>query len=215
MTTGDAEGDADGADRRPGGRRPGRSGTKEAILAAAREQFADKGYTGATFRGIAAQAGVDPALVRHFYGTKDQLFAATLALPGEMLRRLQQSFEGDPEDLGERFARAYLGLWEEPETAPALKAMMRTALTTEQTADLMRDFLQARILGGVAEQLGDDRPHLRAVLAGTHLVGVAVARHVVGVEPVASLDFDDLVALLAPNLQSYLTGDLPEHARHP
>ncbi|GAA4934975.1 TetR family transcriptional regulator [Streptomonospora halophila] len=209
MTTGDAE----GADRRPGGRRPGRSGTKEAILAAAREQFADKGYTGATFRGIAAQAGVDPALVRHFYGTKDQLFAATLALPGEALGRLQQAFEGGTEELGERFARAYLGLWEDPETLPALKALVRTALTTDQTADLMRDFLQERILGELASRLGDDQPRLRAVLAATHLVGAAVARHVIGVEPLASLDFEDLVSLLAPNLQSYLTGDLPEHAR--
>ncbi|GAA1754809.1 TetR family transcriptional regulator [Streptomonospora arabica] len=209
MTTGDAE----GADRRPGGRRPGRSGTKEAILAAAREQFADKGYTGATFRGIAAQAGVDPALVRHFYGTKDQLFAATLALPGEALGRLQQAFEGGTEELGERFARAYLGLWEDPETLPALKAIVRTALTTDQTADLMRDFLQERILGELASRLGDDQPRLRAVLAATHLVGAAVARHVIGVEPLASLDFENLVSLLAPNLQSYLTGDLPEHAR--
>ncbi|QBI53635.1 TetR/AcrR family transcriptional regulator [Streptomonospora litoralis] len=209
MTTGDAE----RAGRRPGGRRPGQSGTKAAILAAAREQFAAKGYAGATFRGIAAEAGVDPALVRHFYGTKDQLFAATLHIPEEVLYRIQRAFDGDLDHLGERFARAYLGLWEDPQTGPALKAMMRTALTSEQTADLLRDFLQTRILEQVASRLGSDRPRLRSSLAGANVVGVAVARHVARVEPLASLAFDDMVALLAPNLQHYLTGDLPEHAR--
>ncbi|GAB3451200.1 TetR family transcriptional regulator [Streptomonospora sediminis] len=197
---------------RPGGRRPGRSGTKEAILAAARRQFAAKGYAGATFRGIAAQAGVDPALVRHFYGTKDQLFAATLHLPAEVPHRLGEAFDAPREELGERFARAYLGLWEDPDTSDALQAMIRATLTTDQAAGLLRDFLQTRIIHEIATRLGEDpdRARLRAVLAATHLVGAAVARHVVAVEPIASLAFDDLIALLAPNLQHYLTGDLPE-----
>ncbi|MUL41416.1 TetR/AcrR family transcriptional regulator [Streptomonospora sp. PA3] len=215
MTTGNA----DGVDRRPGGRRPGQSGTKDAILVAAREQFAAKGYAGATFRGIAAEAGVDPALVRHFYGTKDQLFAATLHMPPEVLERLHEALDGPLGELGEAFARAYLGLWEDPETGAALKAMMRTALTTDEAAGLLRDFLQARIVERVAAQLGGDRTRLRAVLAATHVVGTAVARHVVRVEPIASLPFDDLVALLGPNLQRYLTGDLPDlpgaHPQHP
>ncbi|MFD0776479.1 TetR family transcriptional regulator [Streptomonospora algeriensis] len=203
-------GDAAEADKRPGGRRPGQSGTKEAILTAAREQFAAKGYAGATFRGIAARAGVDPALVRHFHGTKDQLFMAALRLPTEVLHRLQYALDGSPEEMGERFARAYLGLWEDPETGAALMAMMRTALTTEQAADLLRDFLQVRIVEQVASGLGSDRPRLRAMLAATHLVGVAMARYVVRVDPMASLGFDDLIALLVPNLQHYLTGDLPD-----
>lgn len=91
-------------------------------------------------------------------------------------------------------------------------AMMRTALTSDQATGLMRDFLQTRIVEQVASALGADRPRLRAELAATHLVGVAMARHVVRVDPMASLAFDDLVALLAPNLQHYLAGDLPEHA---
>ncbi|KIH96799.1 hypothetical protein LP52_22990 [Streptomonospora alba] len=211
MTTGNADED----DRRPGGRRPGQSGTKDAILAAAREQFAAKGYAGATFRGIAAQAGVDPALVRHFFGTKDQLFAATLHLPPEVLHRLQQAFECAPEDMGERFARTYLGLWEDPATGAALMAIMRTALTNDQGADLLRDFLQGRLVEQVASSLGADRPRLRALLAATQLVGAVMARYVVRIEPMASLAIDDVVALLAPNLQHYLTGDLPDHAHRP
>ncbi|MFV2197833.1 TetR/AcrR family transcriptional regulator [Nocardiopsis sp. LOL_012] len=197
------------ANQRPGGRRPGRSGTREAILAAAREQFAAKGYTGTTFRGIAAQAGVDPALVRHFYGTKDQLFAATMHIPSQVFGDVERVLlTGGPHGLGERLARTYLGLWEDPATAAPLAALVRTALTTDQGADLLRNFLQGRLLEKVTPALDQDRPRLRAELAVSHLIGTALARYVLRVEPIASLETDELVAVLAPTLQRYLTGTI-------
>ncbi|WP_028649594.1 TetR/AcrR family transcriptional regulator [Nocardiopsis sp. CNT312] len=197
------------ANQRPGGRRPGRSQTREAILAAAREQFAAKGYTGTTFRGIAAQAGVDPALVRHFYGTKDQLFAASMHIPTEVFADVESALlTGGPHGLGERLARTYLGLWDDPATAAPLAALVRTALTTDQGADLLRNFLQGRLLEKVTPALDQDRPRLRAELAVSHLIGTALARYVLRVEPIASLETDELVAVLAPALQRYLTGTI-------
>src|SRR5215213_9359869 len=117
-----------GAGQRRGGRRPGESGTRNAILSAARVGFASQGYAGTTIRGVASAAGVDPALVNHFYGSKDGLFAASLALPADLPERLLGALEGPAEGVGERLVRFYLGLWEDPVTAGQLRAMMTSAV---------------------------------------------------------------------------------------
>ena len=194
--------------RRPSGRRRGDSGTREAILRAAREQFAGHGYRGASLRAIAAAAGVDPALIRHFYGSKDDLFAATLDFPPAAVERVLEALHGPREGLGERVVRAYLGLWEGPDTAAPLLTMFRSAVSSQQAADLLREFLRARVLSRVAPDLGPDRPELRTTLASSHLLGTAVARYVVRVPPLADVDREELVALLAPTVQHYLTAPL-------
>ena len=194
--------------KRPSGRRRGDSGTRQAILEAARDLFAAKGYQAATVRDIAAAARVDPALIRHYFGSKDDLFAATLHVPPELLHTAAAVLAGDASTLGERFVRAYLGFWEDAATAAPMRAIFRTAVTSDKAADLLLEFLQSRVLRELAPSLGTDRPELRALLASTHLLGVAIARFVVHVEPLASLDREALVALLAPTVQRYLTEPL-------
>ncbi|PYE55433.1 TetR family transcriptional regulator [Deinococcus yavapaiensis] len=198
--------------KRPTGRRRGDSGARQAILDAAREQFAAKGYTAATVRDIAAAARVDPALIRHYFGSKDDLFAATLHIPPDLVQTATAVLAGDPATIGERFARAYLGIWEDPVTAAPVRAIFRTAVTTDKAADLLREFLQSRVLREVAPALGTDRPEMRAILASTHLLGIAIARFVLHVEPLASLDREELVAILAPTIQHYLTAPLPSRS---
>jgi AcrR family transcriptional regulator len=197
--------------RRPSGRRRGDSGTRQAILDAAREQFAAQGYQATTVRGIAGAAGVDPSLINHFYGGKRGLFAATLDIPAEVPRRMAATLgdDGDTDTLGERFVRMYLALWEDVETAEPVRALVRSAIASDEASALLEDFLRAQILHVVVPALHTDRAELRATLAASHLLGTALARYVVHVSPVADLDREDLIAILAPTIQRYLTAELP------
>lgn len=197
-----------GARRRPTGRRAGDSGTRDAILGAARELFAAKGYQGASLRAIAAAAGVDPALIRHFYGDKDGLFAATLEFAIDVGPRLHEVLEGDRDGLGRRFADMYLHLWAHPQNGPVLQAMFRSAVTSDEGASMLREFVGTRILRSLLPALGEDAAR-RATLAASHLLGVAIARHIVHIEPLAGMAHDELVALVAPAVQGYLAGPLP------
>lgn len=196
--------------RRPTGRRPGDSGTRDAILAAARDRFAASGFEGTTIRAVAQEAGVDPALVHHFFGTKDGLLAAALALPPGLVRSLLDVASGPVDDLGERLVRFYLDLWEDPATGESLRAMFRSAVSHEDAARLLRAFVESQVLRQVAQRVGGDRADLRVTLASSHLVGLAVARYVIGVEPLAGVDRELLVACVAPSVQRYLTGALPD-----
>ena len=196
------------APRRRGGRRPGDSGTREQILRAAREAFAEGGYAGTTIRGVAAAAAVDPALIAHFYGSKDGLFAAALELPEELPERLLAALDGDREGVGERLVRFYLGLWDDPVTAGQLRAMMASAVSHEQAAALLREFVSRRLLNQLGEHLAGDERALRVTLAGSQLVGLALARYLVRIEPLASADLETVVAAVAPTVQRYVTGDL-------
>jgi AcrR family transcriptional regulator len=191
-----------------GGRRPGANRTREAILAAARETFAEHGYAGTTIRGIATAAGVDPALVHHFYGSKDELFATVLQLPEELAAHVGSLLESGLDGVGDRLARYYLGLWEAPETRPALLATVRSAVTHEGAGRLLRNVISARLLGRVAHVL-PDHAELRMSLAMSHLTGLAVGRYVFRVPPLDRLDLDEVVAWVAPTIQGYLTGPPP------
>jgi AcrR family transcriptional regulator len=175
------------------------------ILATAREQFARHGYAGVSVRAIAAAAGVDPALVRHFYGSKDELFAATLEFPPAMAGRLTRALDGDHDSLGARVVRAYLSLWEDPATAEPLFTIVRSALTSPRAAQQLRAVFSAQALRPFAAALGGQQPETRAALAGAHLLGIAIARYVVRVEPLATMNRDELVAASAPAIQHYLT----------
>jgi AcrR family transcriptional regulator len=194
--------------RRRGGRRPGSSGTRDDILRAAREAFAVQGYAGTTIRGVAAAAGVDPALVGHFYGSKDGLFTASLELPPDLPQRLLSALDGDRAGVGERLVRFYLALWEDPVTAAQLRAMMTSAVAHEGAAALLREFVSRRLLDQLGDHLAGDDRSLRVTLAGSQLVGVAMARYLVRIEPLAGADVETVVAAVAPTLQRYITGDL-------
>lgn len=194
--------------KRAGGRRPGVSGTREAILAAAQRGFAEHGYLATTIRGVAAAAGVDPALVLQFFGSKDGLFDAALRAdpPTRDLAALLD--DGGVADLGERLTRRYLELWEGRDTGPRLLAVVRGASASPSASAMVSAFMADAVMLPLARAIGTDQAELRANLTGAHLLGVATARYVLRVEPLASLDRERVVAILAPLVQHHLTGDL-------
>jgi AcrR family transcriptional regulator len=194
--------------QRRAGRRSGESGTRDAILRAARRRFAEVGYDGATIRAIAAEAGVDPALVHHFYGSKEQLFVRAVGFPVVPSEVLASVAEAPPERRGEAVLRTVLRVWEAPETRSQAIALLRSAVTNERAARMLREFVTGEIWAGVASLSGDRDPSLRALLVASQIVGLAFARYVIGIEPLASTRPEDLVAAVGPTLQRYLTGDL-------
>ena len=190
------------------GRRTGDSGTREAILAAARQRFAELGYDGATIRGIAADAGVDPALVHHFYGTKEKLFVAAVRFPFVPTEQLARLGSADRDRLGETIVRIALGALEDASTRPPAIALIRSAITNEQAAAMLRGFVTSAIIGTIASVVGEDDAEYRASLVASQILGMGVARYIVGLEPLAGADVEDLVAAIGPAVQRYLTGDI-------
>jgi AcrR family transcriptional regulator len=189
------------------GRRPGPSETRQAILDAARARFAKDGYALTTIRGIAADAGVDAALVMRFFGSKDELFAAVMSITPHAVSRITGAFDGPVDSLGERLTRAYLEVWEgEPHDSEALLAALRRAVASEQAAAQLREFVQARLMQSISPQLGNDPDMLaRLALASAMLIGVIVGRRIIQVPALASEDAESLIARLAPAVQLILT----------
>jgi AcrR family transcriptional regulator len=187
--------------RRPG-RRAGPTESRADILAAARRLFAERGYDGATIRAIAQEAGVDAALVHHFFGTKEQVFVAAMELPFQPADLLPQLVGGPREQVGERFVRVFLALWRDPERRAPVLALLRSATTNEQAAEMIRQFVTEALLTRLAGAL--DISPLRVTAAASQLVGMAMLRYLVGVEPLASADEEEIVRLIAPVIQRYL-----------
>jgi len=190
------------------GRRPGAPDTRAAILAAARELFASSGYAGTSIRGVAAAAGVDAALVHHYFGTKDDLFLAALQLPVDPRVMLAPVAEGGLDGAGERLLRTFVRVWDDERNQPSLLALVR-GLAEPSGQRLMRDGVLQMILGPVGRALGVERPEERMALVASQLVGVVILRYLLGAEPLASMAADDLVAVYAPTLQRYLVEPLP------
>lgn len=220
-----------GAGQRPGprhsGRRAGESGTRQAILSSARSCFADHGYDGATIRAIAAGAGVDPALVHHFYGSKEALFAAAMQLPVVPSEVLAAALAGTGASAGscagagagssagagtgELVIRAALGMWESADLRDTFLGLLRSALTSEQAAAMLREFLADAILGPVALLAEGTDPadaEYRAAMVASQVVGLALTRYVLAFGPVATASADDLAATMGPTLDRYLTGEI-------
>lgn len=193
---------------RRSGRRPGGSSTREAILAAARHSFGTVGFAGTTIRGVAGTAGVDPALVHHFFGTKDALFSAALELPFDPAVLVPSLLAEGTEGLGERVVRTFLGIWDGTPGQGPMLALLRSAVADEQAAATLRDFLGRAVLGPLARAASPDDAELRAALVATQMVGLAMARYVVRLEPLASAGPDELAPALGATLDRYLTGPL-------
>ena len=193
--------------RKHSGRRTGAPATRDQILAAARASFAEHGYERTTIRGIASDAAVDPALVMHYFGSKEKLLFASIALVVAPAEAMPALLAGSREDLGERFVRSFLGLWEDAETRQALAGMVRAAVSREEAASLLRSFLGDEIIRPLAAGLeGSDRER-RAILVASQLIGIALHRYIVKVEPLASADFESIVASVAPTIQRYVSGE--------
>ncbi|HSV65389.1 MAG TPA: TetR family transcriptional regulator [Mycobacteriales bacterium] len=195
------------------GRRPGTGNTREDIIRAARDVFGRHGYDGATLRAIAARAGVDPAMVRHFFGDKDGLFRAALNVPFDPGTALPALLAGGTDGLGERLVRFFLSVWESDPAAEGggpspFVTFLRGAASHETSAALLRDLITRRVFGPLLAELDADDGMLRATLVGSQLVGLGMARYVVRIEPLASLPADRLVRIYGRTVQRYLTGDL-------
>ncbi|MER5556589.1 TetR family transcriptional regulator [Streptomyces sp. NPDC002793] len=174
------------------------------ILEAARTEFAERGYDKTSVRGIARAAGVDAALVHHYFGTKDEVFAAAIELSFEPALVVPELLGGPSDGLGERLARVFIGVWEDPASRVPLLAVLRSALTHEAAAKVLRTFVLRRLLERIAAQLEVPDPAFRAELAASHMLGIALLRYVVQAEPLASADPEKIIAMVAPTLQRYL-----------
>ena len=190
------------------GRRPGDSGTRAAIIAAARAAFTEVGFDGATVRGIARTAGVDPALVHHYFGTKEELFVAAIELPVDPSVLVPRLVEAGIEGLGERLVRLFLSVWESPTASSQFLALIRSAVSHERSAAMLREFVSTAVLGRLVAALDvDDRPR-RAALVGSQLVGLAMTRYVLRLEPLASASVEEIATPVGATVQRYLTGPL-------
>ncbi|MGW4194288.1 TetR/AcrR family transcriptional regulator [Streptomyces sp. NPDC005004] len=199
---------SDGTARRRG--RPPRTesgDTRDRILAAAREEFSERGYEKTSVRGIAKAAGVDSALVHHYFGTKEQVFEAAVTVSfAPALAAPDAIAEGPMDTVGERFTRFVFGIWENPATRAPLLAIVRSAVNNEVAAAVFRRLVAAQLLHRIAGRLGGPDAELRAELAAAQLVGTAMLRYVIKVEPLASADVERIVERLAPVVQGHLTG---------
>jgi AcrR family transcriptional regulator len=180
------------------------------VLAAARSAFAEHGYRKATIRAIARDAGVDPSLVIQFFASKEDLFRASLELivgPPEDVAARFAAVEGT---LGHRVATFYFGLWERPETRHALIAMALSAASEPEARSAVRQLMARQFVGPIGAQIGVEQAVRRMPLAATQMLGMAFLRYVVPTDPMASMPVEDVIRLVAPVLDRYLTGDIDE-----
>ncbi|MEU6668557.1 TetR family transcriptional regulator [Streptomyces sp. NPDC046727] len=196
----------------PPARRRGRpprtesAGTRDRILAAAREEFSARGYEKTSVRGIAKAAGVDSALVHHYFGTKEQVFEAAIEVAfAPALHAPDAVAEGPPDAVGERLTRFIFGVWENPTTRVPLLAIVRSAVNNDTAAAVFRRLIAAQLLRRIAAQLDLPDAELRAELAAAQLVGCAMLRYVIKVEPLASADLEQIIVRVAPVVQGHLT----------
>ena len=190
------------------GRRPGAPDTRAEVLTAARTAFAEKGFRRTTIRAVAASAGVDPALVHHYFGTKGGLFVAALEIPVDPREVMAPVIAAGPDGAGERLLRALLGVWDDPAVQPGLLAMIR-ALLSDDSDQLVREAFLPVVVAPVIAALAVDRPEVRVPLVAGQVAGLILTRYVLAVPQMAQMPVEDVVARVGPVLQHYLTGDLP------
>jgi AcrR family transcriptional regulator len=201
-----------GAPARRSGRRRGDSGTRSAIAAAAARQFAEQGFDRTSLRSVAAEAGVDPALVSHYFGTKQKLFVSVIELPLDPAVAVPAVFAGDRDGVGLRLATLLTAVMEDADARRRLTGLIRAAASEPEAAAMVRERLAHEVFARLAEQLRVDDASLRAGLVASQVVGMVMARHIVRVEPLASLPAPEVAAAIAPTLQRYLTGDISPEA---
>jgi AcrR family transcriptional regulator len=186
------------------GRRPAGQDTRTAIVDAARSEFSAKGYDASSLRAIARLAEVDPALVHHYFDGKAGLFVESMSLPINPAFLIEAILAGPREEVGERLARTFFDIWDSPQERERLVALIRSAVSNDDAARMLREFLAREVFGKVAETIGVPQPHLRAGAAAAQMIGLAMMRYVIGFEPLVHASVDELVALVAPSLQHYL-----------
>ncbi len=188
------------------GRRSGPSATRAAVLSAAQRQFAELGYDRTTMRSIAAEAGVDQKLVGYFFSSKQALFVAATKLPFDAGKAIPHVLGGDARQRGWRLAQLVLEMLENPETGPRLVGLVRAAASEPEAARMARDLFAGEIWAPAAEALPVTDPALAVSQIATQILGLVMSRYIIRTEPLASLQAEAVVDLMAPVLQRLLGG---------
>jgi AcrR family transcriptional regulator len=197
------------AEQRGRGRRPGGPDTRGQILGAARKSFADKGFGATTIRAVAADAGVDPALVHHYFGSKDDLFLAALEIPVDPRALVPEVFAAGVPGSGERLLRLFLSVWEDPHARLPLLALLRAGLGQEGPESLLQQGILRMVLAPLRRALPPEEADRRVQLVMSQMSGLVLTRYLLALEPLASMPVEEVVAWVAPTLQRYLDGPLP------
>jgi AcrR family transcriptional regulator len=175
------------------------------ILETARAQFSEYGFDGTTMRGVAQAAEVDSALIHHFFLSKEALFLAAVQDVFAVPDLVAKVCAGGADQVGERLARAFLGHWESPQISPRIEGLVRSARAFDGATSALCEFIGGEVMRPVTVTLGHGTPELRAALLGVQLVGIVYIRHVLKLEPLASMSVEELVTYAAPTCQAYLT----------
>lgn len=199
----------------PGARKRGRpkgsttGTTKAAILKAASKEFSHAGYEAASLRSVARRAGVDPALVHHYFKDKDDLFVQTMHIPVNPGEIIAQAATAPLEQMGEALVRALLTTWRKPAFRTAATAMIRGLISSSSATKILRPFLQKEIFSRLGSRLPEESAEPRVALVASQIIGLIVARYIIDLEPLASMDDEQVIELVDPAIQRYLTGELP------
>jgi len=179
---------------------------RTAILAAARRQFGDAGYFGATLRSVAKMAGVDPRLIRHYFHSKAELFRTAVDMESDIESIRARILAGDRDDVGKRLAREFFLLW--TASPESVRALVAGAMSYPGAAEVLRAHLVGDLLAPLIAELDVDQSDLRAALVGSHLLGVALLYHLVPVAVLHRTEVNHLADAIGPELQRLLTGEL-------
>ncbi len=188
------------------GPRAGGADTQAALLAAASEEFAEKGFAAATVRSIAARAGVDAAMINHYFGGKAGLFREVTQIPVDPAEGLPDVLDGPHEGVGHRLALHVLRIWEDPSFRDPVLAIVRSAMTEPDGGRLLREFVETQLFPVAATVARGVDPQRQLALAATHVIGVVMARHVIGLETIRSATVEQLAEEIGPTVQRYIDG---------
>ncbi len=178
------------------------------ILREARASFAEHGYAGTTVRAVARAADVDPALVYHYYDSKEGLLDAATTPPQSFLDQIVTAWQTPQDELGEQLVRRTLRNWENPDHGPVLQAVLQIAGNEPAAREKLRAIIQRSMMGPSAQALDESERLARSSLIASQLMGLAFMRYIWKIEPIATMTEDDLVAAIAPTIQRYLDGNI-------
>lgn len=181
--------------------------TRDDILRAALVCFSARGYSATSMRAIAKEAGVDPSLPRHYFSSKSMLFVEALGPLAHLPGQVSAIASGSEDQIGERILRVFLFLWESPESGPRLRILLTTAASTPEIGEVLKRVMFGTIFAQVEQATGRDDAALRASAIASQMMGLALARYILSLEPLASATTEEIVARFAPSIQLLATGD--------
>ena len=190
------------------GRRSGASNTREDIVRAAQKLFAERGYHGATMRAIASEARVDPALIHHFFSSKEGVFSAAIGDFFHVDQIVDKVLQPDGTGVGQKLIRSFMDLWNRQESQDPMLAVVRSAVSHADAEALLEDSVVRRTIGQIVEHTASTHQSLRTTLIGSEIIGLIMMRYVLKIEPLASAPDEVVARAIGPAIDRYLTLDL-------